>query len=153
MKNQNVHNVRHYIQFIMRTFPTSSFKTPCGIKISTSFAHALLAIYNLRGISINQQLLARELSLNKGTIARLCSDLEEQGFIKVDILEEDKRNKTIQLTTKGLKLAERIKKQSDLYFESVLTNIPKNKIDDVLKNLELLKKALTLSSQHGDNDE
>ena len=152
MKNQNIHDLRHYIQFIMRTFPTSSFRTPCGIKISTSFAHALLAIYNLRSLSINQQLLARELSLNKGTIARLCSDLEGQGLIKVDILEDDRRNKSIQLTGKGLKLAEKVKKQSDLYFASVLKHIPKNEIDDVLKNLEILKKALTLSSQHGDND-
>ena len=151
MKNRekNIQDLRRSMQTIMRSFPSSDSETPCGIKISTSFAHVLFALYSLRGVLINQQLLARELSIDKSTIARLCGALEEQGFIKVTVFQDDKRNRTIQLSTKGLKLAKKIKKQGDVHFGSILDNIPRGKVEDVLKALKLLTKALALSSQQG----
>jgi DNA-binding MarR family transcriptional regulator len=135
----------------MRSFPTSSVQTPCGVKISTSFAHVLLTILKAQGSLINQQILAKELNLNKSSIARICTDLEENGFIKIDTNLNDKRNNTVHLTVKGLKLSERLKNQGDQHFQSILEKIPKNKINEILNSLEVLTSALEQDNKQGED--
>jgi DNA-binding MarR family transcriptional regulator len=117
----------------------------------TSNAHVLLAIYKANGIQINQQVLAKELGLNKSSIARICTALEEKGFIKVEINLDDKRNNLILLTPKGLKWSEKLIDQGDQCFLSVLAKIPKNKINELLNSLETLTRTIERSSEQGSN--
>lgn len=152
-KSVQINELRTRMQRIMRGFSPNSYQTACGVNVSPSFAHILLTINKLNDVIINQQILAKEMSLNKSTITRLCSDLEQQEFIKVGILNEDKRNKVIQLTTRGKKLAEKLKVQGDIFFENIIQEIPVNKIEKVLESLAILTDALDSSTNHGDKNE
>ncbi|MDO9182247.1 MAG: MarR family winged helix-turn-helix transcriptional regulator [Bacteriovorax sp.] len=146
LKDKQVSVLRSHMQKIMRSFPASSVQTPCGVKISTSLAHVLLTLFKAQDSLVNQQILAKELSLNKSSIARICTELEESGFIKIGTNVNDKRNNTVVLTTKGLKLSERLKNQGDKHFQSILERIPKNKINEILNSLEVLINALELDN-------
>ena len=137
-----ISELRVYMQKIMRSFVSNSMQTPCGVKVSTSFAHVLLTLHKMEDVLVNQQILAKELGLNKSSIARICSDLEKQDFIKIEMNLDDKRNNSLLLTAKGLKLATRLKDQGDQYFFSILKKIPKNKIKLLLSSLEVLTDAL-----------
>lgn len=141
-KEIQVSEFKLHMQKIMRSFPSSNVQTPCGVKISTSLAHVLLALHKASGEVLNQQILAKELGLNKSSIARICSDLELKGFIQIKVNDDDKRNNKILLTTKGLNLSLRLKKQGDQYFQSVLDKIPKNELNNLLNSLKILTEAL-----------
>jgi DNA-binding MarR family transcriptional regulator len=49
-----------------------------------------------------QQEIADFLWLNKVKVKRLLDDLEEEGFLKREILNSDKRNNIVNLTQKGV---------------------------------------------------
>ena len=138
--------LRESLQKLIRLFPDSSFKSPCGVNVSTSCAYAILEINKKRDSDINQKVLAKELCLNKSSITRICAELEMNGFIKVKINNEDKRNKSIVLSAKGDKLVKRRQSQGDLYFGAILKQLPKNKISSVLESLELLSEAICITS-------
>jgi DNA-binding MarR family transcriptional regulator len=150
LKDKQITVLRSHMQKIMRSFSASSVKTPCGVKISTSFAHVLLALLKAQGSLVNQQILAKELNLNKSSIARICTDLEENGFIKIETNLNDKRNNTVVLTVKGLKLSERLKNQGDQHFQSIFERIPKNKINEILNSLEVLTNAIEQDNNQGE---
>jgi DNA-binding MarR family transcriptional regulator len=150
-KKDQLYKLRAHMQRIMRAFPSSSLETPCGVKLSTSNAHVLLAIYQANGIQHNPQILAKDLGLNKSSIARICTALEEKGFIRIEINLDDKRNNLILITAKGLKWSEKLKVQGDQYFSSVLEKIPKNKINELLNSLETLTRTIERSSEQGSN--
>lgn len=151
--NENqIDELRGNMQKVVRFFSVGASETPCGVKISTSFAHVLLTLNALKKDLVNQQILAQELGLNKSSIARTCAGLEEQGFIKIEVHGDDKRNNSIIMTAKGLKMSERLKAQGDQYFASILEKIPKNKTNEILNSIAILAEAIELTSKQG-NDE
>lgn len=146
IKSENK-KLRFQTQKIIRFFSSNPYQTPCGVKISSSSAHILLLLLKKKDEVINQQILASELGLNKSSIARTCIELGEKGHIKIETLRDDRRNNVIILTAKGLKLAKKLENQGDLFFASVLKNIPSDKVGDVLMSLEILTEALYVTSQ------
>lgn len=147
MKKSNVKNLRIQSQKVMRHFASNDYQTPCGIKISSSSAHVLLLLLKVKDEAVNQQILARELNLNKSSIARTCTELEENGHIKIGTDRDDRRNNIILLTDKGLKLANKLDSQGDMFFSSILQNIPLNKVEEVLACLEILNEAFELATK------
>jgi len=153
MKKSEYKNLRSNAQKMMRFFSNNSCQTPCGAKISSSSAHILLLLLKMKDEVVNQQVLAKELGLNKSSIARSCTELEENGHLKIDSHQEDRRSNVIVLTSKGIKLARKLEDQGDAFFTSVLKNIPSEKVDVILESIEIFVKALEVASKNEGNRE
>ncbi|PCG20088.1 MarR family transcriptional regulator [Brachyspira sp. G79] len=111
-----------------------------GITDSTLFT--LLIIYNSKECS--QTSITEKLSLPKQTICSILDNLEKKGYIKKKINAEDKRNKIITLTKKGITFAEPILKDLEkmdikmlkcLSAEEIKTYIePQKKLIEFMEN-------------------
>ncbi|MFD1851314.1 MarR family winged helix-turn-helix transcriptional regulator [Oceanobacillus bengalensis] len=82
--------------------------------------------------------ISNYLDVEKPTITRTVNRLEEQQLV-VKIPSEDKRERRIQLTGKGLALYEEAKQIVDAFERSLLTGIPD---DDQKKTVEVMQLLL-----------
>lgn len=135
--------LRSALQNFSRQFDgNTSIKTPCGVSISPTKAHAIMKIGSSRnGVKFSQKDLALSLGLNKSNITRLVQALEKDGFFKRLISETDKRFFLLSLTVKGKNLCKRLEASSQCYIEELLSNIPKRKHKNLIKTLEELNRA------------
>lgn len=136
-------NLRSALQNFSRQFDgNTSIKTPCGVRISPTKAHAIMKVgSSSHGVKFSQKDLALSLGLNKSNITRLVQALERDGFFKRSVSEADKRLFLLSLTVKGKNLCKRLEASSQCYIEELLANIPKSKHKNLIKTLEELNKA------------
>ena len=100
--------------------------------INASQLHLLFEISHQK--EINQEKIAVRCNINKGSVARSIKKLEEKDLITRKTDDENRRQKKISLTEKGVKtLNESIKILSDWEDEVISDNIIEK---------ELLQKAL-----------
>ena len=103
---------------------------------SSHYAFAL-AISACPGRS--QEELARELCLNKSTVARKLTDLEENGYVTRTALPSDKRQFSVHPTEKMLAVLPEIKAASIEWMALLSEGIPEDELavfDSVLKRME-----------------
>ena len=67
--------------------------------ISPTQLHVLFEIYNQA--DINQEKIANGCNINKGVVARNIKKLEDGGFVKREIDENNRRQNKVSLTSKG----------------------------------------------------
>lgn len=137
---------RSAFQTFARHFDNSSakIKTPCGINISPTKAHALMKIGSAPKTSLSQKNLAISLGLNKSNITRLVQVLESTNLLKRTVSKLDKRVFFLDLTPKGKKLCLRLEASSKKYIEELLAHIQKSKHKNIIDTLEELNRANTL---------
>ena len=87
----------------------------------------ILAICREPGRS--QEELARDLCVNKSTVARNLNYLEEKGYIKRTALENDKRQFCVHPTQKMLSVLPEVKNASLEWMELLSEGIPKDELD------------------------
>ena len=87
----------------------------------------ILAISREPGRS--QEELARELCINKSTVARNLNCLEERGYISRSPLSTDKRQFAVYPTEKALTVLPEIKNASTEWMELLSQGIPKEELD------------------------
>ena len=87
----------------------------------------VLAICREEGRS--QEELAKELCLNKSTVARNLNHLEENGYIIRKTLPNDKRQFSVYPTKKMLSVLPEIKKVSIEWMELLSEGIPREELD------------------------
>jgi len=133
------------VQAFVRTFGLLVTKqTPCGQPVSPSYAHALMLLCAREAAQqlTTQSELAVELGLDKSSVARLCSRLEEDGRITQRAAPQDARSRLIELTPDGRKMGANIQGASLARFRKVLGAIPPAQRTGVLAALESLTQAV-----------
>lgn len=77
----------------------------------------------------SQEELARELCINKSTVARHLNCLEEKGYIKREALPSDKRQFSVYPTDKMLDVLPEVKKASAEWMTLLSEGIPQDELD------------------------
>jgi len=77
----------------------------------------------------SQEEIARELCLNKSTVARNLNYLDENGYITRSPLPSDKRQFSVHPTEKMLKIYPQIRSVSNEWITLLSENIPQNELD------------------------
>ena len=102
------------------------------LNINASQLHFLFEISHQK--QINQEKIAARCNIDKGAVARSVKKLEENGLVKRQIDDNNRRQNIISLTTKGEKTLEEAIKQLDEWEEYVF--------DENLIRKEDLQKSL-----------
>lgn len=105
------------------------------LNINASQLHFLFEISHQR--QINQKKIAARCNIDKGAVARSVKKLEENGLVKRQIDDNNRRQNIISLTTKGEKTLEEAIKQLDEWEEYVLNEnlIRKEDLQKSLKEI------------------
>ena len=110
---------------------------------SGHYAYAL-AICRQPGRS--QEELARELCVNKSTVARNLNYLEEKGYISRQALPNDKRQFSVYPTEKLLAVLPQIRSASEQWMNLLSEGIPPEELevfDRVLQRMEARAREIT----------
>ena len=108
----------------------------------------VLAICREEGRS--QEEIARELCLNKSTVARNLNYLEEKGYITRKTLPCDKRQFSVYPTEKMLSVLPDVKKASIEWMELLSEGIPREELDvfdSVLDRMETRAREIIESQE------
>ena len=108
----------------------------------------VLAICHAPGRS--QEELARELCINKSTVARNLNALEEKGYITRNPLPNDKRQFAVYPTDKMLAVLPEIKSASSDWMELLADGIPQDELDVFNSVLERMQKRAREIIESGD---
>ena len=111
----------------------------------------ILAICKEPGRS--QEELARELCINKSTVARNLNYLEEKGYISRNAVPSDKRQFSVFPTDKALDVLPQIKSASAQWMSLLSEDIDENELDifnRVLERMEAKAREI-IEKQEGDN--
>ena len=114
---------------------------------SGHYAYAL-AICRQEGRS--QEDLAKELCINKSTVARNLNCLEENGYITRKTLPNDKRQFSVYPTEKLLAVLPEIKKVSSEWMELLSEGIDQNELDvfdSVLQRMQARAREIIESQE------
>ncbi len=115
-------------------------RTPCGQPVSVAEAHALMELDRRDGIS--QTELAAWLRLEKSTVSRLVSGLDDRGWIERTRDRADGRALCLRLTPAGRQVATELAEARRAKFERLLDAIPPPDRDHILRALHALTEAL-----------
>lgn len=102
-------------------------------------AHYAFALTICREPGRSQEELARELCLNKSTVARTLNCLEERGYVRRESLPNDKRQLSVHPTEKMLGILPEIKKASGEWTALLSEGIPEDELNifnSVLERME-----------------
>jgi putative acetyltransferase len=114
---------------------------------STSQCHALVELDTAGVMNLGQ--LSTVLNLEKSTTSRLVTQLLEQGICHIQADENDRRNKLISLTKKGLALVNKIHHEATLQVQRALDIMTEEEQATVVRGLSIYAKALKCSKlQH-----
>jgi len=137
----NPEKLRVLIQTFIRRFGLlDQTRTPCGMPIAVSDAHALMEL--LKNPGIEQMELSRRLGLSKSAISRLLLRLARRGQIQRTKSRDDGRVYNLSLTQKGKSRAEVINRESLMTFKAIISGLSQDATDKLSKSLPLLIKAL-----------
>src|SRR4051812_35895403 len=107
--------LRTSIQRFVRSFGLlNGDQTPCGLPLSPSHAHALMALIDRERSHqrSTQQDLVKILGVDKSNVPRLCAKMLESGHLSQQPSLDDGRAWLVSLTEKGRLLAERVEAAS-----------------------------------------
>ena len=115
-------------------------RTPCGQPVSPSVAHALTELAERP--SATQTELGGRLRLEKSTVSRLVSQLEDRGWVERRRAAYDGRAMLLSLTDQGRDLAAQIATSRAAFFDRLCERIPPDRRDELSGALALLVEAL-----------
>jgi DNA-binding MarR family transcriptional regulator len=118
-------------------------ETPCGAPVPVSEAHALAALAEHGPLP--QRELGDQLGLTKSTISRLVDQLERRGWAQRHAGDDDARQRLVDLTPEGRKVADDIAARRAERMARVLEHIPENDRPAVLAALDALVEATRAS--------
>ncbi len=117
-----------------------SDRTPCGVAVPVSEAHALAEL--AREPRLSQQELGRRLRLEKSTVSRLVRQLDTRGWVERDGDELDGRMVRLSLTDQGGEVAADLASARSARFERLVAAIPEDQRRAVLSSLSVLVEAM-----------
>lgn len=106
--------------------------------IGTGQYQFLLHLYLEDGSSHEE--LTEKLSVDKATTTRAIVKLEEEGYVKKVLNEEDKRKYHIYLTKKALSKKDEVLRISALWEESLIGSLSQNELDNLFSILKKIER-------------
>jgi DNA-binding MarR family transcriptional regulator len=152
MVKPDAENLRALIHAFIRNFGLlDQTRTPCGMPISVSDAHALMEL--LKTPNIDQINLSKKLGLSKSATTRLVQRLKRRGQISRRRNQSDGRAYNLKLTERGKRQAEMINRESLATFRTILSGVPDDGARSLMNSLSLLIQAVPeqqnyLSTKH-----
>jgi MarR family transcriptional regulator, organic hydroperoxide resistance regulator len=141
MTKTNPDALRELIQaFIHRFGLLDQTRTPCGLSISVSDAHALMEL--LKTPNIDQMNLSKRLGLSKSATTRLVQRLKRRGQISRCRNQLDGRAYNLNLTDKGKRQAEMINRESLKIFGAIISGLSEDAAQQLMQSIPLLIKAI-----------
>ena len=139
-KDKCVNELRELTRLLVRnlSFFDKSEASCCGTTMAQ--CHSILEIGAAQEISLNE--LADILKLDNSTISRTVNNLVDQQLVIREIDPQDRRYIKMKLTGKGWIVYKSIEKNMNVYFGSLLTDIPEEKHEQVIESLMLLVMAM-----------
>ncbi len=119
-------------------------RTPCGMPVPVSEAHALSELAESGATTPSR--LAAALRLEKSTVSRLTAQLEKRGWIVRTRSERDARSTVLELTEEGWKMAGVLAERRANRFDALLARLPDDDRERVLDAMNLLVDAARESS-------
>ena len=115
-------------------------------------SHYAFALAICREPGRSQEELAKELCLNKSTVARAVGCLEEKGYVKRSALPTDKRQFSVHPTDKMLSILPEIKKASVEWRELLSEGIAEEELEIFNSVLERMQnRAREIIANQEDN--
>lgn len=114
--------------------------------INTTQLHLLFEISNQE--DINQERIAERCSINKGAVARSIKKLEDIGFVKRQIDENNRRQNKISLTRSGEEILEKSVKILHHWEDEVILEkgyVEKELLQQILKDIAI--KTMELNQE------
>jgi DNA-binding MarR family transcriptional regulator len=118
----------------------ASDRSPCGLPIPVSQAHALQVLEESDGIT--QNTLASCLHLDKGTTSRLVASLVERGWVVKERGNLDRREARLALSAAGRAALAEIRSASAARYGDLFADIPVDRRAQVLEALDILIAAV-----------
>ena len=115
-------------------------RTPCGVDLSVSEAHALTELRRTGGLS--QSELVSFLNLEKSSVSRLVLGLEKRGWLSKSAHPTDRRARLLTLTKSGEQKAAQVAEARSAKFATLTNALPENRRAAVLAALNTLTEAL-----------
>jgi DNA-binding MarR family transcriptional regulator len=139
-QNKHVNKLRELTRFLVRNlgFLDKSEASCCGTTIGQ--CHAIIEIGEAQEISLNE--LADILKLDNSTMSRTVNNLVDQQLVIREINPQDRRYIKMKLTDKGWTVYGGIEINMNIYFNSLLKDIPEEKHEQVIESLMLLVGAM-----------
>jgi DNA-binding MarR family transcriptional regulator len=139
-ENKYVNELREFARLLARNlgFLDKSEASCCGTTIGQ--CHSIIEIGAAQEISLNE--LAEILNLDNSTISRTVNNLVDQHLVIREINPQDRRYIKLKLTDRGWAVYESIEKNMNMYFGSILKDIPEEKHEQIIESLMLLVKAM-----------
>lgn len=103
-------------------------------------AHYAFALGICRHPGRSQEELAKELCLNKSTVARALTVLEERGYVTRESLPNDKRQLAVHPTEKMLAVLPEIRRASHEWVDLLSEDIPAEELEVFSSVLERMEK-------------
>ena len=111
----------------------------------------ILEICRHRGMS--QDWLAKHMTLNKSTVARALTYLEEKGYVRREADENDRRVLLVYPTDKMLAIFSRVKAISDEWNERLCSEISTEELEifaSVLERMKVRSREILEDAEGGD---
>ena len=89
--------------------------------------------------------LCQALNLSKAGVSHIISNLESKGLLKRAVKEEDARSLKLQLTTPGIRKANKLVKILDIFEKDLEENLGVQRLSLFLSGIEDFKKCLNSS--------
>jgi DNA-binding MarR family transcriptional regulator len=139
-ENKYVNELRDLARLLVRNlgFLDKSEASCCGTTIGQ--CHSIIEIGAAQEISLNE--LADILNLDNSTISRTVNNLVDQQLVIREVDPQDRRYIKMKLTGRGWAVYESIEKNMNIYFGSILKDIPEEKHEQIIESLMLLVKAM-----------
>lgn len=138
-------NIIKNFGILNRTFLRYVSKAILEKNISYSDSIFLVNIGNKEGSS--QEEIAETLSIDAAAVARSVKCLQQKGYVKTDRSQNDKRVKTLYLSSSGKELYQFLKSLNDRWIQTVLQNLDEEEIAFFVKTIEKISgQAKTLNN-------
>ena len=100
------------------------------------YSEYVLLVELYRGDGCSQDELSRQLSVDKGLIARCVKSLEENGYVRRRQDEKDKRFKYIYLTEQGQQARDGLLHISEVWIQALTRNMDERMLASTLQGLQ-----------------
>ena len=139
-QNQRAGSLRAAIHAFVRRFGLlDPSRTPCGQPLPVTQAHALMELLGSPAMTHGE--LGGRLALSKRTVSRMVARIEEQGWLRQERDDADRRIVRLCLTVKGRRLARRINDRSLERFSGMVERLPAMTFETVMESLDRLTRA------------
>ncbi|MBA2451207.1 MAG: MarR family transcriptional regulator [Chloroflexi bacterium] len=139
--------LQHHIAMFVRAFGLlQPEQTPCGRPIGVSVAHTLMELAGSAGLS--QAELATRLRLQKSTVSRLVTGMEQRGWVARKRDPNDRRTVRLVLTGTGRRAWNQLAAARATKYARLAARLPSSEYAAVQRALEALVRALDAEESH-----